>query len=273
MGLTWYVILVVGAATAAAVAERVGSKRMRRFGDPAMLSVRKPYFPRYARSVLFVVAASAIGAIPAGLGSGAKLTAAPEISFVVDSGTLDPPGAGRSVAGSLFRATAGQFPPGSRSSIFRAGGTLEQVVPATADLDGAVMLFERLGAAEGETSSGLKEEVSHVLEENPRGQGRIAVVITRLPREQVEGLWATGDGHRVLAACMDETGVVTFGARNGNNRWTWSRDPAVPASLLQPRPPSIPLPQLFSTLSLLLLFALSGTDLRKPREQKELRRK
>jgi hypothetical protein len=218
----WYTSLLIAAGCGAIGAEALRNRRIRRFGDPLLLSVDRRLAPRIAAAVLFLCSVAAIGAILSGSGQVLHSPTQLQLAFLIDAGVVDPIMTERGIVTDSLREIASAF-RSSYVSVYRAGPSMEEVAPGTLDVEGALMLVDRLAAAEGESGEGLSGDAAALLD---KGAGLVAI-FTRMPREQVEGLWQNGSAGAPLIARLEDGPVVEFGARNERGRWVWSANPAI----------------------------------------------
>ncbi len=222
---------VVAALSCATVAAEVlRSHREKLLGDPHLLGIAEGWRVKAARASLFVAAVGAVSMIVVmrGEAPGTGLPV-PELAFLIDAGKGDPLAVARGAATDAIRALAAQF-PGARVAVFRSTEPLQELAPATLDLEGALILVDRVVDDEAAGTS-LAGPAGALLESGDAR--RSLVVVTRQTKSDIERLFAREGLSPALAVCVGEDGRGDFGAQTTGGRWVWASEPGRPASLVR----------------------------------------
>ncbi len=267
--------LVIAVSCAAVGAEILRRRRQRRFGDPHLFGATEGWGVIAASGMLFVASVGTLSGILVRRGNGTQSRPpVSELAIVIDGGVIDPVAAERGTVADALRAVAPQF-PNSRIGVFRLAPLLEEIAPWTFDLEGALILVDRVAREASPSLSSLPEQAGTLLGSvGAASPGRRVVIVTRLPASDIEKLFAREGGPPTLAVSLNDVGRAQFGARPTAGAWVWASEPRTPASMLRRRGTpgaglraALGLVQVLAGLALLLLTAERLLDWRRDRRE------
>ncbi len=224
------------------LAEWRRQRRLRAFGDPAVVGIRSLWPARFAILLLFLLGVSSAAAIlpVSGKVTGAESPSVPEVLILLDALSLEQ--GGDPLWDSLESAVqevvgvAGGMPVG----VLASGAPPETVVPPTLEGKGLEIVVARL---RHELALGGRPGLSAALVAFSRWRQGLApegrlVVATAMAVEDLERIpdsvygGAPGIGFVRLA---QEGAAAEYGYRSGQGKWSWDLRPAELGATLQRR--------------------------------------
>ncbi len=215
------------------VAEWRRRRRLREFGDPAIMGVTSSWPARIARLLLLLFGISAVAAIlpVPDLGSGADQPRTTEVLILLDTPSLE--SGGDSLWDSLESAIheIADQSTGIRIGVLAPGTPLQTVVPPTLDAKGLQIVLARLRY---EMTPGTRPGFAATLAAFVRsGQSRLPqvhlVVITAMEAEEIEHLpESVVDGTSgITFVRLTRDGLpAQFGRQTQQGAWSWARQPS-----------------------------------------------
>jgi hypothetical protein len=216
-------IVFLGGSVAAELGRR---RRLRRFGDPALLGARDRPAARLVAALLLATGASATAAVIPQADSGPKTGSSrpSKLVFLIDSTWEVNSADGRAALLESIRSVA-QTQRGSAVSIVRSANGPEQVVAATLDTEGALVLLDRVSHdwVPG-VRNRLQDDIAALRKD---AHDQKLVILTALPVEEVQQL----PSPVALIVRLADEGELEFAVPAANGEWTWTRDAREMASL------------------------------------------
>ena len=243
-----------------AVSEWLRLRRLRRFGDAAVMGVSQSWIPKAAALALFllgITATAAMLAIPFA-GEGIPPGNRPEIRVLLDQRSLDAAedrlweGVENAVEVILDQVQGADF------SLLASGPPPEVLVHRTADAGGLRIMVSRLRYEWGQGSGGrLAETLARYLQTRrsdfPRARMAVITAISSEDLDRLPVMQDDGTVPVVFVQLSRESGAIRFGHRAASGQWQWSGEPGAMREVLtaEQRPPA-----LWGGLSLIQCLAL-----------------
>jgi len=212
------------------VAEWRRRRRLREFGDPAIMGITSSWPARIVRLLLLLFGISAVAAILPlpDFGQGADQPRTPEVLILLDTPSLE--SGGDSLWDSLESAIheIADQSTGISVGVLAPGTPLQTVVPPTLDAKGLQIVLARLRY---ELTPGTLPGFAATLTAFVRsGQSQLPqvhlVVITAMASEEIEHLpgSAFGGTSRITFVRLTRDGLpAQFGRRSEQGTWSWAR--------------------------------------------------